>query len=209
MIPSAGSPMGLNRPKKKKPKLGSPISSRRQTMQPLTERRYTYHAGGGGGGRSYGGGGGGGGSRTVRAPKPKPPPSLSAWLSRDADYQDQLRAYSRALSDFGADVSRRTGKVNADYSAGVKSMGEQRVKDLQDIMNDFAARGLLKSGLYGQRQADYEKQYQSNLSDLGRNKKSLLDDISTEQTQFKRQQELQKETARKDAARRRAEKYGL
>jgi len=88
-------------------------------------------------------------------------------------------------------------------------MGEQRVKDLQDIMNDFAARGLLKSGLYGQRQSDYEKQYQTNLGNLTRNETSQLQDLSTEQTQFQRQQELQKETARKEAAARRASKYGL
>lgn len=159
--------------------------------------------------RGYNSGGGGSSSRIAKAPKPKPPPSLSQYLARDADYQDQLRSYARSFSDFTADVGRRKTKLTGDYNAGVKSMGDQRVKDLQDIMNDFASRGLLQSGLYGQRESDYEKQYQSNLSDLGRQQKSNLGDISAEQTQFTRQQQLEKESARKDAARRRAEKYGI
>lgn len=157
---------------------------------------YGYYGPGGGGYK-----GGGGGARKA--------PSLASWLGKDADYQDQLRAYARSLSDFNADVKRRKGKIEADYTAGTKSMGEQRVKDLQDIMNDFAARGLLKSGLYGQRQADYEKQYNTNLSELGRNRTGLLGDISQESKNFQREQSLGKESARKEAARRRAEKYGI
>ena len=151
----------------------------------------------------------GGGGPAPKPSKPKPPPTLAQYLNSDADYQDQMRAFQRALSDFGADVKRRTGKVTADYDKGAKQMGEQRVKDLSDIMNDFAARGLLKSGLYGQRESEYEKTYQNNLTELGNNRKSLLDDISTEQKNYQRQQELQKETAKKEAARRRAEKYGI
>lgn len=167
---------------------------------------YTPYYGGGG---NYGGGGGGGGGTTPKVSKPKPPPSLSFWLRHDADYQDQLRAFGRSLSDFMADVGRRKTTLGTDYKTGVKRMGDQRVKDIQDIMNDFAARGLLKSGLYGQRQADYEKQYQQNLTDLETQNKKSLTDISNEEKNFRRQQELQKESARKEAARRRAEKYGI
>jgi hypothetical protein len=182
----------------------------RPSPNPTYSRGFTYRPprnSGGGGSFSGGGfvGGGGGGSVS----RPKPPPSLSQWLARDADYQDQQRSFSRALSDFTADYTRKRGKVTGDYQSGVKSMGEQRVKDLQDIMNDFAARGLLQSGLYGQRQSDYEKQYQQNLSDLTRQETSSLSDLDSEKTQFTRQQQLAKETARKEAARRRAETYGI
>jgi hypothetical protein len=210
---------GYNRPKltqqkynPAKRKYRGPTTRSARSANSYGPRYYKQRLSGGGsggygGGSGFGSGGGGGGS--FRVSKPKPPPSLSSWLRRDVDYQDQLRAFGRSLSDFGADIKRRTGKVEADFTSGSKSMGEQRVRDLQDIMNDFAARGLLKSGLYGQRQADYEKQYQTNLSELGRNRTSLLGDISQEQKQFSREQSLQKESARKEAARRRAEKYGL
>jgi len=194
-------------------------ATRRATGVQRTPRRtgggggYTGgggYVGGGGNGYSVGLGGGGGGrlGRLGRGGH-QGAPSLNNWLARDTDYQDQLRAFNRSLSDFMADVGRRKTSLSTDYSTGVKRMGEQRVKDLADIMNDFASRGLLKSGLFGQRQGDYEKQYQQNLTDLSTQNKKALTDLSTEEKNYRRQQELQKESARKEAARRRAEKYGI
>lgn len=193
----------LNRPKRKRPRntAGGAIKG------PNYAGGIIRGGGGGGrpsGGNPYGGGGGGGGGRPSGGA-----PSLGSWLGQDADYQDQLRAFQRSLSDFSAETKRRRGKVEADYSSGAKQMGTQRVKDLSDIMNDFASRGLLKSGLFGARQSEYEQTYNTNLGELGKNRKGLLDDIGSEESQFKRQQALAKETARKEAARRRAEKYGI
>ncbi len=193
----------------------APVQRDRNVYKPPA-RAYSapsYNTGGGGGGGITGGGGsgisgGGGGGAPAAAPAP-PPPSLNSWLKTDADYQDQLRAFAKTLADETSNITQRQGTVKADYQSGVSAMGDQRVKDLQDIMNDFAARGLLKSGLYGQRQADYEKTYNTNLGNLSRNETTQLGDLGTEQTQFQRQQELQKETARKEAAARRAAKFGL
>lgn len=199
----------LNRPKKKKAPNRASGTIKGPNYASGVIHGSSGRGGGGGGGYSGGGFSGGGGGGGGGSSRPASPPSLSSWLGRDADYQDQLRAFARSLSDFGADTKRRTGKVNADYESGAKQMGTQRVKDLSDIMNDFASRGLLKSGLYGARAAEYETTYNTNLGELGKNKKSLLDDIGTEESNFKRQQSLAKETARKEAARRRAEKYGI
>src|SRR5216117_857444 len=160
-------PTGPERNTYKPPRREANTATRRAYSPPSYSSGGGY--GGGGGGGNYGGGGGGCGGTTAPAVKAPPPPSLASWLKTDADYQDQLRAFAKTLADETANVTQRQGRVKTDYQSGVSSMGEQRVKDLQDIMNDFAARGLLKSGLYGQRQSDYEKQYQTNLGNLTRN----------------------------------------
>lgn len=183
---------------------------------------YPLNPRGPSGGSSGGNNGGGGsnpnnlhfpglynGAGLDRAPKPKPPPSLKAWLGSDADYQNQLRNFQRAMSDFNSDLKNRTGSANTSYASSLKQMGAQKATDLQSIMNDFAARGLLKSGLFAQRDADYNKTYQSNLSDLGLGHKNTLSGLTKEKLDFSRQQALAKEQARQDAAARRAAKYGL
>ncbi len=162
----------------------------------------------------YGGStGGSGGTYQQMSDKPKQPkkgpPTLAQWLGKDATYQDQLRAFQRSLNDFNVDWTKRKDKVGADYTTGVTQMKDQKVKDLNDIMSDFAARGLLTSGLFAQRNADYEKTFNTNLTNLDTNKKSLLEDLSTEGSQFRRDQELAKENAKKEAAKRRADKYGI
>jgi hypothetical protein len=133
--------------------------------------------------------------------------SLADWLKKDSDYQDQLRSFSKTWADFLADAKVRQGRVGMDYETGKKSMADQRLKDLTSFKDDFASRGMLQSGLYAQRLGDYEKDYQTNLQGLSTQNNRLLQDIATEQANFKREQELAKEKARKDAANRRSSSY--
>lgn len=157
-----------------------------------------------------GGGGRGGGVRRAPRPRPKPkPPPLKQFLRKDAAYQDQLRQFQRTWQDFLADVRRRSGDVREDFTTGRRQMKEQRVRDLEQLEEDFAARGLLKSGLYGERVGDYEEDFQERVSDLTTNRNRLLQDIRQERQQFRREQQLSKQKARKSAARRRASKYGI
>lgn len=137
----------------------------------------------------------------------KKPMSLEAWLGKDSDYQDQLRQFGKTWSDFLADVGVRKGRVGTEYGSSSKKMADQRGLDLKSFENDFASRGLLQSGLYADRLGQYEKDYQTGLADLGRNKDQLLQDISSEQTNFQREQDLAKEQARKLAAQRRTTSF--
>lgn len=84
----------------------------------------------------------------------------------------------------------------------------QRERDLRDISSDFGARGLIHSGLYGQKRADYETEFGKQLAEINRQRSKLYQDIAAERTAFEREQELQKENARLEAIRRRAAKTG-
>lgn len=89
-----------------------------------------------------------------------------------------------------------------------KELKDQRSKDTVDIADDYAARGIIHSGLYAQKRGDYEKEYGKQLGEVNRQRSKQYGDIASERRQFNREQELQKENARLDAIRRRAAKTG-
>lgn len=145
------------------------------------------------------------------APGPIAPivPDIGAYLAGDVDYQNQIRQFDKTLADFTADSSTRKVRTEADYGEGKRNMETQRGTDLQSLKDDFASRGLLSSGLYTGRIGEYETDYRTQIADLERQFNQAVQDISNQGTQFTREQDLSKESARQDAIRRRAQQYGL
>lgn len=89
-----------------------------------------------------------------------------------------------------------------------KELAEAREKDKSDITDDYAARGVLRSGLYAQKQGDYEKEYGKQVAETNRQKASKYAQIDEDERDFINQQELEKEQARLEAVRRRAARTG-
>lgn len=150
------------------------------------------------------------------APKPKPKPkpkhhkpsAIDKYLGKDADYQNTIRDLNRALADFKARQGVEKTRAGTENSYAQRTMGLQSQQDLSDIQNDAAARGIVTSGVYGQRVGDYNTTYNEQIAELGRQYKSQLDDFSSALADFNRQQSLQKESARTAAIRRRSAKLG-
>jgi hypothetical protein len=147
--------------------------------------------------------------RAVPVTGPGPVPDLNAFLGSDTSYQQQLRQFGQAFSDLNADVTRRKGSLESEYGLSSKALADQRGLDLKNIEEDYGARGLLRSGLYGKAVGDYETEYNQRTSDLGRRQNDALAQLQQELTQFGSQRELQEQAAREAAARRRAEQYGV
>lgn len=89
-----------------------------------------------------------------------------------------------------------------------KELASARKQDKIDITDDYAGRGTLHSGLYAQKQGDYETEYGKQVAETNRQKAKKYGDLASEKTDFLRQQELEKEQARLEAIRRRAAKTG-
>lgn len=89
-----------------------------------------------------------------------------------------------------------------------KELAEARIKDKADITDDYAARGVLHSGIYAQKQGDYEKEYGKQVAETNRQKASKYAQLDEDERDFMTDQELQKEQARLEAVRRRAAKTG-
>lgn len=147
--------------------------------------------------------------KAVPVTGPGPVPDLNAFLGSDTAYQQQLRQFGQAFSDLNADVTRRKGSLESEYGLSTKALADQRGLDLKGIEEDYGARGLLRSGLYGKAVGDYETEYGQRTSDLARRENDALAQLQQELTQFGSQRELQEQAAREAAARRRAEQYGV
>lgn len=89
-----------------------------------------------------------------------------------------------------------------------RELRESRERDLRDIADDYAARGLIRSGLYAQKRGDYEQEFGKQLAEVNRQKSKQYADIAAERRQFNREQELAMEQARLEAIRRRAARTG-
>jgi hypothetical protein len=195
-------------------------------------RRSTGRAGGyvsrgssGGGGSAYGGGGGGyyggGGISSTSSgrysapapravpPPPPPVPGIVQFLRGDTSFQQQNRQLNKTFGDFLADIARRRGMLQSEFGLSQKAMGDQKVKDLEALEEDYGSRGLLRSGLYTDAVGDYNTEFNTRMSDLSRRQNEALGGLKQESSAFRRQTELQKQAAREAALRRRAEQYGL
>lgn len=169
---------------------------------------------------SYGGGGGGGvrsNSRGSYGAVPSPPSgassgpvkSIESYLGGDTNYQQQLRQLAKAFQDFSADATRRKGVLSSEYGVSKKALGDQRTMDLEALEDDYGARGMIRSGLYGDAVGDYEKEYGLRVSDLDRRQQQALQQLLQEQSAFGQQNKLSKQAARESAIRRRAENLGV
>lgn len=143
------------------------------------------------------------------APPVEQPGDINAFLGSDTGYQDQMRQFAQALSDFNADVTRRRGSLDSEFGLSKRAMEDQRVKDLHSLEEDYGARGILRSGLYGKAVGDYEGEYGQRQSDLSRRNTDALGQLDQETGQYKSKQSLAEQAAREAAIARRAATTGL
>jgi hypothetical protein len=165
-----------------------------------------YGNSGSSGGSSGGGGGGGysaGGSAASAAP------SLAQYLSGDSSYQSTLSGSKRSLSDFLSELSRRRGEANTQFNQTTASMERDRVQQLDDLKNEFASRGLIQSGLYGQEQGNFQTKFQEQQTALQQQQAALLADLLSQQKNYSRENSLTLEQAKQEALARRAAKYNI
>lgn len=147
--------------------------------------------------------------RVAEVKPPPKPPSVGRFLNRDTGYQQQLRDLARTFSDFEADVTRRRGGLKTETAESRRALGQQRGKDLEALEEDFGSRGLVRSGLYAGAVGDYESEFGERMTDLESRLKEALAQLEQERGQFGGKQKAERQRAREQAIRRRAEKYGL
>lgn len=140
---------------------------------------------------------------------PGPVPDINAFLNGDGSYQAQIRDFANTLAQFNADITRRKGVLTSDYNASNKAMGDQKIQDLANLQDDYGARGILTSGLYGKAVGDYNNEFNTRMTDLTSKENQAMDQLGQESGRFGSQQQLQQQAAREAAIRRRAEQYGV
>jgi hypothetical protein len=119
-----------------------------------------------------------------------------------------VKSRYKTVTTKGHVISEATPATKATEGLYQKQLAQARVRDKADITDDYAARGVLHSGIYAQKQGDYEQEYGQQMAETNRQKASKYADLAQQKRDFLRDQELQKEQAREDAVRRKAAAIG-
>lgn len=192
------------------PERPTPPNIRRPSPPPAQQRGSGNRTTSSSTGRVVSGTGGGGGGGGIAAAPPAPSPmSINDWLGQDSAYISQKGALAKALADYQAQMGKQQTQYEGGYKNNLRDLGINKTRSMDDQQNDFASRGLLFSGVYGQDASKLVNDFSRRESDLALNRSNWLDNLATDFSNFKDQQQLTEEKAKQDAIARRAAQYGL
>lgn len=143
------------------------------------------------------------------APAPPAPPSVDEWLAGDTAYLSTTDALQKALADYQARMNQQKGQYQTEYDTNLSNLGTSREAALADLTDDFAARGLMNSGLFLNSHSELQSDYDARQAALEQGRASFLADLDAAFADFQSEQDLTTTKAKQDALARRAAKYGL
>lgn len=196
----------------KKPVVKSLGTAQKAKVKPRSNISSGSSSSSGGGGSSGGGtgltGGLGRSGGTGRSGGVGPP-SIDSYLGTDAAYQQSVSGGKRSLADFLSELGRRRGEAGTQFDQTTASMERDRGTQLDDLRNEFASRGLIQSGLYGQEQGRFQQQFTEQQTALQQQQSALLADLLGQETNYRRENDLQQQAAKQEALLRRAQKFNI
>ena len=135
--------------------------------------------------------------------------ALAKWLAGDTTYQQQLANFNKSLTDYNAQYNRQSSMTKRDYAEMIRALNQQGTQDREDQQNDFAGRGILRSGVFAKALGDYNTEFNGKMKNLQTGQSDKLGDLAMGRTNFNRQLNLEKQAAKQDAIRRRSAKLGI
>lgn len=202
----------------------APINTPTRPTAPkkTTARSTNYgssYSGGGGGGGSYGGGGS---SLGVSAA-----PSEEDYLKGDATYQATLSALAKQLSNYTTDIDSQLSSRKLDYENALQQLGfiapaeggtpswnftdamTASGRSYQQMLNDFASRGMIQSQVFGDAQNDLTRTLNKQYEGMNTSNQQFLDDMERQKTKAADENKAAEQAARAEAILRRATQYGF
>lgn len=157
-------------------------------------------------------GGGDFGGQSFAPPPPRPARKVydkDSWLAGDADYKEQTTEYDRALGSFRNRINAKKEQFNQDYnqSKGVTEKNQQFT--LNDLGEDFGARGLSYSGLFDQTKERTNDQFRNQLANLLQMRTRNTNQADEEFGDFKTETNLRKANALRQAIARMSQQQAL
>lgn len=126
----------------------------------------------------------------------KPAPNANNQSTfEDAAFKAQLAALQKAAANYQANMQLQKDRLGIDYEQASRDLGRQRERDLTNIKEDYAARGIVRSGVYGKRNDDYETEYNNQLANLARARDRGIQDLDVGYTNFNDEMGLNRASA--------------
>jgi hypothetical protein len=135
--------------------------------------------------------------------------ALQKWLAGDTTYQQQLAEFNQEHNAYNTNTANTKNQIGQNFNATQRSMNNQAALDRMNQQYDFAGRGVLRSGVYGQALDQYNTQFQNNMGNLVTGENQQLTANQTNLNNFLRQLTLQQDAAKQDAISRRAAQLGI
>lgn len=181
--------------------------------------------GGGGGGGGYDGSGGGGGGVALPIQETIVVPDAKA----DTNYQRTVADLARARTDFEAQQKLVRDQYDRQFGDAKRRMGFRQAKGkaagtedwstdpnegaygeaLYANENDFAGRGILRSGMFGQATTNIGNEFKDRLAALNASRQENVDTQTQARNSFVGQQEQTDKAALNDAIQRIAAQYAI
>lgn len=136
-------------------------------------------------------------------------PSVDEFLAGDTTFQDQEAQLRRAYAEFMANQQLDQGNYETSYASQLRDLGKAKETGFQDLENDFAGRGLLKSGLYADAYSGLQDQFNDRQTALDTARAQYLAGLNQAAAGFQNDQNTTLTSAKQEAIARRAAKFNL
>lgn len=156
--------------------------------------------------------GGSGEQFSAPLPPPRPPRKVydrDSWLAGDADYKEQTTEYDRALNSFRNRINAKKQQFDQDYSQSKGVTEKNQQFTLNDLGEDFGARGLSYSGLFDQTKERTQDQFRNQLANLLQMRTRNRNQADEEFGDFSTETNLRKSNALRQAIARMAQAQSL
>lgn len=134
---------------------------------------------------------------------------LKQFLAGDETYQSAIDSLLTDWQNYKVSNKGERRQLREDFGLSQERMGQERLDALEQMKNDFAARGLLNSSEYMDAIGKYDTEYTQKLGDLTRDRDRNLADLLESLGLYKQNNKEERANARAEAVRRRAQQMGL
>jgi hypothetical protein len=105
----------------------------------------------------------------------------------DSTFMDQKSAYANALKKFIEDNDRQGLILDQDAKTAQQGIARNRTNGLTGLSEDFAARGLINSGMYGQELQKADDQYDKQDTQVTTGLKNAKDDLGFRRAKYEQE----------------------
>ena len=127
----------------------------------------------------------------------------------DPTYKQQSAFLTQAKKDYLAQQLSNKTFYDTNYTYDTTTMANNRKAAFGDNQNDYAARGMMNSGLYADALTKHNNEWTQKRNQLDLARRQYIAGQASDLTNFSAQQKLTETQAKQEAAARRALKLGI
>jgi len=131
------------------------------------------------------------------------------FLGGDSDYQAQLGQYNKALQDFVGRIAQQNKQYGQDADDATAATNRNRTLNMNDLGQDFGARGMSYSGLFDQTKNMQNERYDNAVSGIGKILAKQTSDNAGRQADYTAENQISQQNAARAALMRMAAQQSL